>query len=320
LDIFNPNNHLIDMNAISTIPYDFWWKEKDEWYGVYAQDQITLWDKVHFLIGGRYDILSYGTGCCSGASQVSDHEDNRLNPRFGIVYQPWQWLSVFGNYVESIGSNNGLTPTNSSNKPELGEQYEAGLKTEFFDGRFTSNLAYYHLTKENMLIGVPGLPYRVPIGAARSQGVELDLTGEITDYLSMVGTYAYTDTRVTKDNGFAPWGLQSKQGKHLPNVPEHSGSLWLTYHPDERLKIGAGAFAQGKRAGDNDNTYDLPGFVRLDAMASYSWKLSQTKLTTQFNVNNLLDKDYYRGSRFSDRTGALPGEPISFIGSVRVDY
>ncbi|WP_082880822.1 TonB-dependent receptor [Methylomonas sp. DH-1] len=320
LDVFEPNNHLIDMNAVNAIPYDFWWKEKDEWYGVYAQDQITLWDKVHFLIGGRYDILSYGTGCCAATSQISDHEDNRLNPRFGIVYQPWQWLSVYGNYVESIGSNNGLTPTNANNKPELGEQYEAGLKTEFFDGRFTSNLAYYHLTKENMLTGVPGLPYRIPIGAARSQGVELDLTGEITDYLSMVGTYAYADARVTKDNGFAPWGLASKQGKRLPNVPEHSGSLWLTYHPDEHLKVGAGMFAQGKRAGDNDNTYDLPGFVRLDAMVSYSWNLSRSKLTTQFNVNNLLDKEYYRGSRASDRTGALPGEPISFIGSVRVDY
>jgi iron complex outermembrane receptor protein len=251
---------------------------------------------------------------------VNDHEDSRLNPRFGIVYQPWQWLSVYGNYVESIGSNNGLTPTNATNKPELGEQYEIGFKTEFFDGRLASNIAYYHLTKENMLIGVPGLPYRVPVGAARSQGLELDLTGEITDYLSMVGTYAYTDARVTQDNGYAPWGLASKQGKRLPNVPEHSGSLWLTYHPDDHLKIGAGVFAQGKRAGDNDNTYDLAGFVRLDAMASYSWNVGHTKLTTQFNVNNLLDKDYYRGSRFSDRTGALPGEPISFIGSLRVDY
>lgn len=73
-------------------------------------------DKVHFLIGGRYDILSYGTVCCAATSQISDHEDNRLNPRFGIVYQPWQWLSVYGNYVESIGSNNGLTrPTPTTN-------------------------------------------------------------------------------------------------------------------------------------------------------------------------------------------------------------
>lgn len=320
LDIFNPNNHLLGMSAVNATPYDFWWEEKDEWYGVYAQDQITLWDQLHLLIGARYDILAYGTGCCSAPNSIADREDNRLNPRFGIVYQPWKWLSVFGNYVESIGSNNGVTPNNAVNKPELGVQFEAGIKTEFFDGRLSSNLAYYHLTKENVLTGVQGLPYRVPVGAARSQGVEFDLTGELTDYLSLVGTYAFTDARVTEDNGYAPWGLASKQGKRLPNVPEHSGSLWLTLHPDDRFKIGAGMFAQGQRAGDNDNTYALSGFIRMDAMVAYNWKFGGTKLTTQFNVNNLLDKDYFRGSRVSDRTGALPGEPVSFIGSLRLDY
>jgi iron complex outermembrane receptor protein len=320
LNIFNPNNRLVDINAINALPYDFWWKEKDEWYGVYAQDQITLWDKLHLLIGTRYDILTYGSGCCSAPVTIDDREDNRLNPRFGIVYQPWKWLSLFGNYVESIGTNNGLTPTKSVNKPELGVQYEAGFKTEFFDGRLSSNVAYYHLTKENMLTGVPGLPYRIAAGEARSQGLEVDITGELTDYLSLVGTYAYTDAIFTKDNGFAPWGLASKQGNRLPNVPEHSGSLWMTFHPDEHFKFGAGMFAQGQRAGNNDNTYALPGFVRLDAMVSYNWKIGGSKLTTQFNVNNLLDKDYFRGSRVSDSTGALPAEPISFIGSVRLDF
>ncbi|WP_374090092.1 TonB-dependent siderophore receptor [Methylomicrobium lacus] len=320
LDIFNPNNHMLDINAINALPYDFWWQEKDQWYGVYAQDQISLWDKLHFLIGARYDMLDYGTGCCSEPITIDDHEDNRLPPRFGIVYQPWKWLSLFGNYVESIGSNNGLTPTKTVNKPELGTQFEAGFKTAFFDGRLSSNVAYYHLTKENMLTGVPGLAYRVPVGEARSQGLEVDVTGDLTDYLSLVGTYAYTDAIFTKDDGFAPWGIPSKQGNRLPNVPKHSGSLWLTFHPDERFKIGAGMFAQGQRVGNNDNTYELPGFVRLDAMVSYNWKIGASKLTTQLNVNNLLDKDYYRGSRISDSTGALPGEPISFIGSLRLDY
>ncbi len=318
LDIFNPNNHLLNINTVNAMPNDFWWKDKDEWYGIYAQDQITLWDKLHLLIGARYDILTFGTGCCSAPVSIDDREDNRLNPRFGIVYQPWKWLSLFGNYVESIGTNNGLTPTKTINKPELGVQYEAGFKTEFFDGRLSSNVAYYHLTKENMLIGVPGSLFKTPVGEARSQGIEVDLTGELTDYLSLVGTYAYTDAIFTKDNEFR--GNPSKQGNRLPNVPEHSGSLWLTFHPDERFKIGAGMFAQGQRAGDNNNTYALPGFVRLDTMVSYNWRVAGSKLTTQFNVNNLLDKDYFRGSSSSDRSGAFPGNPITFIGSVRLDF
>lgn len=35
---------------------------RDEWYGVYFQDHITLWDKVHILGGGRYDWATTGRG------------------------------------------------------------------------------------------------------------------------------------------------------------------------------------------------------------------------------------------------------------------
>lgn len=32
------------------------------WYGVYFQDQITLWDKLHVMGGGRYDWTETGRG------------------------------------------------------------------------------------------------------------------------------------------------------------------------------------------------------------------------------------------------------------------
>jgi len=48
------------------------------------------------------------------------------------------------------------------------------------------------------------------------------MTGQITDALSLIGSYAYTDARITKDNG-------DFQGMRLSNVPENSGSLWVKY-------------------------------------------------------------------------------------------
>src|SRR5690606_14685874 len=35
---------------------------KDEWHGVYFQDHITLWDKLHIMGGGRYDWIETGRG------------------------------------------------------------------------------------------------------------------------------------------------------------------------------------------------------------------------------------------------------------------
>ncbi len=83
----------------------------------------------------------------------------------------------------------------------------------------------------------------------------MDVLGQITDEVSVIGSYAYTDTEVTKDNA----GLQ---GHELENVPLHSGSVFLTYEfknydPLRGLRLGFGAFAVGDRHGDIENTKNL---------------------------------------------------------------
>jgi outer membrane receptor protein involved in Fe transport len=50
-------------------------------------------------------------------------------------------------------------------------------------GRLTSTVAPYRLTKDNILSTDPTNPLaRVPIGEARSRGIELDLSGQLTDH------------------------------------------------------------------------------------------------------------------------------------------
>jgi iron complex outermembrane receptor protein len=302
---------------------------RDQWYGVYFQDHITLWDKLHILGGGRYDWAKTGRGRGASFSEAEadlpSRKDEAFSPRVGILYQPWSWASVYGNWTTSFGANNGVTATGATINPEIGEQFEAGLKTEFFDQRLTTTLAYYHLTKENLLtrdFNSPDPLARAAIGEARSQGIELDITGQITDELSLIGNYAFTDARITKDYS----GLQ---GNRLNNVPEHSGSLWLKYdihhyEPLNGLSFGFGVFAASQRQGDNDNTFVLPGYARLDAFASYAYQLGDSRLITQFNIRNLLDKTYYESTdpfqNAPPRVGIYPGAPLTAMGSIRLEY
>ena len=181
------------------------------------------------LGGGRYDWTETARGRSGSYAQASalvdsaTKNDDGFSPRIGILYQPINELSFYGNWTTSFGANNGVSATGGSFDPQIGEQFEAGIKTSLFDERFLATLAYYHLTKDNLL--TPDLSTADPddsiaVGQERSQGIELDITGQITDALSVIGSYAYTDARVTKDNsGF--------QGRQLSNVPENSGSLWL---------------------------------------------------------------------------------------------
>jgi len=318
-DINNPRYGNFDLAALRGEPANWFWRSRDDWYGVYFQDQITLWDKLHIMGGGRYDMAGYGgfggTSWEETKAGFSMQHEDKFSPRVGIVYQPWDWLSLYGNYVESFGTNNGRSATGGNFAPQASEQYEIGFKTEFFDKRLSSTVAYYHLIKNNLMtfdLSTPDPTDQKAVGEARSQGIEVDIKGQITDDFSLVTTYAYTDVRYTKDNS----GLQ---GNRLLNVPEHQASLWGTYQFTEHFKAGLGGAVVGKREGDSTNTYQLPGYTRLDAMAAYIQPIGKTRLTAQVNVYNLLDKEYYTGS-----TSWLPtanvGAPLSAMGSLKLEY
>lgn len=339
IDIFNPVygnvNFALARQEFAENPSFF--VRFNEWYGIYFQDQITLWDKLHILGGGRYDWASSSSGfsanSLSDALTLSDQSEidvTKFSPRVGLVYQPWPWLSVYGNYAESLGvSNSGRSATGEPFAPQESEQFEAGIKGEWFEGRLTSTLAYFHLTKTNLLsadITTPNPSDSIAIGEALSEGIEFDIAGQITDRLSLVGTYAYTDARITKDQGQDGLGNPTtrNQGNRLANVPEHSGSLWAKYWVlPEQFEMGAGVYLIGNRQGDNENTLDLPGYGRLDLFAAYHQNVGKSKLTAQINVNNVLDKQYYKNTNTVDgvpRVRIAPGEPLTVIGSVRLEF
>lgn len=242
-------------------------------------------------------------------------DNDRFNPRVGLVYQPWDWLSLYGNYVESLGSaNTGVSADGKPFSPETAEQYEAGFKTEFFDKRLTSTVAFYRLTKKNVLVPIPGTAFSDAIGEARSQGVEVDIAGQVTEALSLIATYAYSDAKITKGDN---------QGNRLWDVPRNSGSLWAKYdlqqEPVRGLSFGAGVYFLGQREGDNGNTFQLPGYGRVDALVKYQLPVASSRLSLQFNVENLLDHRYYVAT-LADRFSVIPGAPRTFIGSVRIEY
>ncbi len=322
IDIFNPVFPNLNINTLRNASRGFNDVVESSWYGIYFQDQITLWDKLHILGGGRYDITTSGSGysgisLADARTNFSDIEKNKFSPRVGILYQPWHWLSVYGNYVESIGAGNGgVSRSGTPFDPEIAEQYEAGIKTEFFDSRMTSTVAFFHLTKDNILTPDPINPnFRIATGRARSQGIEVDVAGQITDELSLIGTYAWTDTKILQDNN-------GNQGNRLPLVPLHAGSLWLKYDFQTDLlkgfSFGAGVFAADKRFGDNANSFSDGAYARIDMMAAYKLNIGPTRLTTQVNINNVTDTEYFLLA--NNRAQNLPAEPLTVVGSIRLEY
>ncbi|MBE9113091.1 TonB-dependent receptor, partial [Nodosilinea sp. LEGE 07298] len=74
-------------------------------------------------------------------------------------------------------------------------------------------------------------------------------------------------------------------------------------------------FYVGDRAGDFEDTFDLPSYLRTDAAVFYrrnNWRAA-------INVQNLFDVRYFKANNFG-RVAIEPGAPLSIIGSVSVDF
>ncbi|MEI8571472.1 TonB-dependent receptor [Methylomonas sp. LW13] len=291
---------------------------RTSWWGLYIQDQVTIAEDWHLLFGTRYDQAHSS----SDGADVTD--DGEFSPRVGLLYRPLNWLSLYANYVKAMNAANTsrLIP-GSQRRPEMSEGWEAGVKGEWWEGKLNAGLTYYELTKKNIShsaadAALAAQGFNVLVGEGRSQGIELDVSGRITDFWSLIASYSFTRTMFTKD-------VTDIQGKQFANVPEQAASLWSKYDFSglgwQGLWTGAGVYLAGERQGDRANSFQLPGYARVDAALGYAFNAGPSKISLQFNVDNLLDKRYYSASTWETRSfGSQPGMPRTFLGSVKVEF
>lgn len=267
-------------------------------YSVFLQDLVSFGPQWKVLTGIRYDHADL-------RDRDTTQVDEDFTPRFGLVYQPTENLSLYASYSESFEPVIGESIDGSPFDPTLGEQYEIGIKSEFFDDRLLATVALFELTQENIRTPDPNNPgFSIQIGEQRSRGAELDIVGEISDGWKLIGSLAHLDAEITEDN-------ELPVGNRLGNVPKWSGSLWSSYAVQDGVlsgfKIGGGVFAVGRRYGDAENTYIAPGYARLDAALTYT---ASERYEFSVNFRNLLDKDYIIGT---SSNSAYPGEPFTVL-------
>jgi len=278
-------------------------------------------------MGGRFDNAM--TSSYDDKGVLTNHtDDDNFSPRIGLLYQPITWLGAYVNYVNGFNAFNSGTPlTGSSFEPERSKEMEFGLKGEWLDGKLRSNLAFFELTKTNVKSQLPApfSSFYATTGAQRSRGIECDLQGQVTDYLNVIGTYTYTEAVVTSGND-SPFSGVGKAGDRFANIPRNAASLWSTLDFSEfgaqGFSAGAGVYLVGRRMGNVNNSFEVPGYARVDTMLKYQHPVGPSKLTLQFNIENLLDKEYISSSNgygdFIYQT--LPGAPRTFLGSVKVEF
>ncbi|WP_051228757.1 TonB-dependent siderophore receptor [Pleomorphomonas oryzae] len=294
IDIYNPT--YCGLSCVHPAPYVNW-KVKQSALGIYAQDELTLFDKLTLTGGLRYDTVDSTADYLD--SGTSDHStENALTKRLGASYLLTPELSAYANYSESFQplvapSANGYA-VGGSLKPQEGTQYEVGLKfkPEDFKGLFT--LAFFDLTQTNVPSWNDAHTVQKQIGEVRVRGVELEGKFEVFDRLNATLAYSYWDGEITGD------GDSSLVGNTPERVPHHIASAWLDYTIPGTgklgdLTLGAGARYVGSTYGDAANTVKVASHIVFDAMAAY--KVTDN-VTLQVNATNLFDEKYVATSYY----------------------
>jgi iron complex outermembrane receptor protein len=272
---------------------------------VFVQDSIHLTDQWIFVAGGRFQAYDQYAGKGVPFKANTDNNGQKWVPRAGLVYRYTDELSFYGSYTESFKPNSTIAPLSGSSTvldgsiaPEQAKSWEIGAKLDM-PGRVTGNIALFDIKKRNVLVANSEGPVTIysAAGEVRSRGLELDLSGQLSDRWSLIGSYAYTDAEVTEDPDY--------KGNQLQNVARNSGSLSAVYDfgrviGGDQLRVGAGARYVGERTGNAVNDFDLPGYTVADAFATYDTQLDGQKVKFQLNVKNLFDRTYYTSaaSRF----------------------
>ncbi|PDT78850.1 TonB-dependent siderophore receptor [Bradyrhizobium sp. C9] len=267
-------------------------------WSLFFQDTLHLTERFALVGGVRYMEYDQLAGKGRPFTTNTNVSQDKALPLGGAILKLTDEVSLYASYTQSLKPTSTIAPLTggvvigSNIAPEEGTQWETGAKFDF-NKRISGTLALYDIDKKNVLVSQlnssTGIVEYRTAGKVRSRGVEFDVTGRLTDNWSMIGSYGYSDARVTEDPTLA--------GKALQNVALNTASLYLVYDFGTtlpgRLRLGGGARYVGDRPGDAANSFMLPAYTVADVFATYETKVQTFPVVYQFNVKNLFDTVYY---------------------------
>ncbi|WP_407478824.1 TonB-dependent siderophore receptor [Elizabethkingia anophelis] len=285
--------------------------------GVYVQDFISLTKEFKVLAGLRWSYIqnmpTINTNFRTNTKKLVDNSstsDQALSPKVGLVYMPNDNLSLFATYTNSFSANTGYDINRSTLKPTTIDQYEVGIKKNLWNNAIALNLSAYQILYKNYYqtaeLNAGGQPNSDPnmkefAGKMRSRGIELDITGNPSKNLSLIGGISYNNSVYldTPDNfGY----VENQRIVRTPATTANLSAFYTLPKYIKGLKIGASFYYIGDRlAGWNDTkatnnsrngvsrVFTLKDYTTFALSMGYDWK----KFSIQAKVNNLFDTVNY---------------------------
>jgi iron complex outermembrane recepter protein len=265
-----------------------------EQYSLFLEDRFELTSQWALTGGARYDSNKLERrNLVSNA--VFDQTFSNTSWRVGVVYQPVESLSFYGQYataVDPLGSVLTLSQSLASFDLATGRQIEIGVKQSLWDHRLEWTLAAYRIVKEDLLTQDPSTPNPdavLQVGQQSSKGIEASIALNVTEQWRIEANVAALDARFDDFSEGDELEIISYRGNTPTSVPERTANLWLTWSPLEQWRARGGVRYVGKRYLDNANELELPSYAVVDTAVDWAPKPS---LLIGATLRNVTDKVY----------------------------
>ncbi|MGE8325714.1 TonB-dependent receptor [Pseudomonas urmiensis] len=266
---------------------------------LFAENRLQLTDRLALLTGLRYDYLDMQVSNYGAVTPTSPAYFERrwepLSGRIGLTYELTPSASVYLQYSSAAdlpaGSLAGATYSNVGLFDlSKGEQWEAGSKFDFLDGRGAATLALYQIVRKDFAVRDSSNPnLTVQAGQQTSRGIELSGRLQVTPKLLAEANYAYVDAQYDEFNEAVNGVSVSRKGNAPVNVPANVANLWLTYSLSPAWSAGVDGRYVDSVYADNANTLKAPAYTLFGAFARYRLD-EHTAITAR--VRNLTDEVY----------------------------
>jgi len=324
---YDPSNQLIEneIGNIYTDSSDF--KMPPEKLGnrfkALESDQtaFTISDRVQFndqwstLLGGKLIHLDEQAYKPDG-QQSRDTDLNKFLPQLALMYSPTTTTNLYASYAKGL-SDGGEAPWYTNNvkygtgpqilSPRNSEQYELGVKQQIRN--FLVTAAIFDLRQDNQYSKVnadESFDF-IEQGKQHNQGVELGLTGALTDTLDVSSGITYTKSRLVDIES------ESYKGHQTQNVPKVRATAQLSYKVPsvEGLRLLSGMQYSSSKYANKEGTAKVGGYSIFNIGAAYKTNFAGHDTTFRFNIDNLFNKKYWRD------VGAFMGDDYLFLGNPR---
>jgi iron complex outermembrane receptor protein len=259
--------------------------------GVALADTMGFFDdRAQITLGLRHQRIESDNYNASTGALTASYDKSALTPLVGLVVKPWENVSLYANYIEGL-SKGDIAPSTASNAGEVfapykSKQYEVGLKVDL--NTAIATVSAFQISKPSGQLN--GTVYEAN-SKQRNRGIELNLSGEPTKGLRLLGGVTLLDAQLTETNSAA---TLDNRPVGVPKIMANIGAEWdLPWVAG--LSINGNVTYTGKQYVDQANMQSVPSWATVDLGARYETQFYGRDTTIRLTVLNAFNRAYWSG-------------------------